>query len=148
MSQALTPRLVARDVAAAIEWYGAVFGARQVERYTLPDGAIAHAAIEVYGSRVAFAEAAPKWHNHDPVALGGSPVILSLEVDDPDAVFARALAHGARVIFPLADQPYGQRDGRFVDPFGHVWLIWKDVERLSPDEIQQRMAAYDPATDC
>ncbi len=142
MPHPLTPRLVVRDVAAAIDWYIAAFGAKEIERYTLPDGAIAHAAIELHGAQVAFAEAAPKWHNHDPQALGGSPVLLSLEVDDPDALVEKAVAHGSTVIFPLADQPYGHRDGRIRDPFGHLWLVWKEVERLTPAEIQARMAAY------
>lgn len=142
MSHPLTPRLVVRDAADAIAWYLDAFEGCEIERYTLPDGALAHAAIEVHGARIAFAEAAPKWHNHDPLSLGGSGVILSLEVPDPDAVFTRALARGAKAIFPLADQPYGHRGGRLQDPYGHVWLIWKDVEQLSPAEVQKRMAAY------
>lgn len=142
MPSSLIPRLVVSDAAAAIRWYGEAFGAKEVERYTLPDGGIAHAAVDIGGARLDLADAAPQWQTHDPHHFGGTPVALSLEVDDPDAAFERALACGAEVVFPLATQPYGHRAGRVLDPFGHPWILWKDVEGLSPEQIQARMAAY------
>jgi len=138
----LSPRLVVASAAEAITWYTDAFGAEERERYTLPDGSIAHALLELEGATFALTDAAPQWNSKSPRDLGGSPVVLSLEVDDPDAAFERAVGHGAEVVFPLDTQPYGHRGGRVCDPFGHLWIIWKDVEQLSPDEVQKRMAAY------
>ncbi len=138
----LTPRLIVPDAPAAIAWYVDTLGARELERYTLPDGGVAHAALAVEGGVFALTEAAPHWHNRDPRDLGGSPVILSLKVADPDATVARAVERGASVVFPLADQPYGHRGGRIADPFGHLWIVFRVIEDLTPDQIQARMAAY------
>lgn len=138
----LSPRLVVRDAAKALAWYADAFGAVELERYTLPDGGIAHAALAVDDGVFALTEAEPKWNSRDPHDLGGSPVALSLKVADPDAFVTRAVERGATVVFPLADQPYGHRGGRIADPFGHLWIVWKVIEALTPDQIQARMAAY------
>jgi uncharacterized glyoxalase superfamily protein PhnB len=137
----LTPRLVVAGAADAIAFYRAVFGARELERYTMPEGSIVQAALAIGEAVIALTDAAPDFHNRDPKDLGGSPVILSLEVDDPDATAAEAVRRGAKVIFPIADQFYGYREGRIEDPFGHVWILSKLLEELSPEEIQRRVDA-------
>lgn len=74
-----------------------------------------------------------------PTTLGGSGVILQLVVDDADAVGAAMQAAGATVIFEMADQTYGYRQGRLADPFGHHWLLSQDIEELTPAETQRRL---------
>ena len=124
MNNSITPKLIVRGAADAIAFYVEVFAAREQERHG-QRGRIVNATLTVGGSSFALADEAPQWHNHAPVSLGGTPVILTLHVDDPDAVCARAVARGAKVIFPIADQSYGHRAGRIQDPFGHVWILDK-----------------------
>lgn len=138
----LTPRLVVAGATEAISFYEAVFGARELERYATPDGRVVHAALALGDAVLALTDAAPESQNTDPRALGGSPVILTLEVDDPDAVAEEIVRRGGRVIFPIADQFYGHREGRIEDPYGHVWILSKLLEELSPEEIQRRVDAF------
>ena len=135
----ITPRLIVSDASRAIPFYIEVFGARELERYTSEEGRVIHAALELAGSTVALVDEAPHWHNLAPTSLGGSAVILSLELEDPDAVCARAVALDARVIFPVADRDYGRREGRIQDPFGHLWILSKTIETLTLDEIARRV---------
>jgi PhnB protein len=134
----ITPRLIVLQADRAIQFYVDVFSARVLERYASADGQVVHAALQIGSSVLALADEAPDWHNRSPASLGDSPVLLTLEVDDPDAVCARAVASGATVIFPIADQYYGHREGRIQDPFGHVWILSKVIEQLDPDEIARR----------
>lgn len=96
----------------------------------------AASAIEFY-KKAEF----PEWGNRSPESLGGSPVIIHLYVPDVDALAARAIAAGAKLLIPVADQFYGDRSGRLADPFGHVWIIATHKEDVSPEEIQKRYAA-------
>jgi PhnB protein len=103
----LYPFLAVRDVDAAVAFYGRAFGAtEQRERVRAPDGPQV-AVLSIAGHSVGVA--------------------ISLHVDDPDAVAAAAIAAGASEMFPVADQPYGLRQGRVVDPFGHHWLIGRPL---------------------
>lgn len=136
----LTPRLIVESSAEAIDFYRDVFGAEELERYATPDGKVVHAAISVDGAVIALADETPEWHNEAPARLGGSPVILTLMCDDPDAIAELAVTRGARVVFPIDDQFYGHREGRIVDPFGHVWILSKIVRKMSPQEIQRAVA--------
>lgn len=135
----LMPRLVVVRSDDAITFYEAVFGARVTERFATPDGHVVHAALAIGDAVVAVTDAAPDWNNDDPRALGGSPVILRLALDDPDAVAAEAVRRGAKVVFPVQDQSYGYREGRIEDPFGHLWILSKRIEDLTPEEIRRRM---------
>jgi PhnB protein len=137
----LVPRLVVADAPAAIAWYVDALGARELVRHATKEGRIVHAELEVLGALLYVVEQEPAWHNHAPPSLGGSPVLLCLDVEEVDALGARMEAKGAKVIFPIADQFYGERGGRLQDPFGHVWLIAKTIEELSPEEMNERMAA-------
>jgi PhnB protein len=123
----LYPFLAVRDVAAAISFYGQAFGATEVgERLVAPDGRIV-AEIEIDGERIGLASEAPELGTPSPETAGATTVRLSLSVDDPDAVAGRAVGAGATLMFPVADQPYGLRQGRVVDPFGHHWLIGRPL---------------------
>jgi PhnB protein len=139
----LTARLVVKDAVRAIAWYVEHLGARDILRYATKEGSIVHAEIEVAGALVYLVEESRGWHNHAPPSLGGTPVLLALEVDDVDGLAARMVAGGATVIFPIADQFYGERGGRLQDPFGHVWMVSKVIEHLSPEEMQRRMDAFE-----
>lgn len=120
----ITAKLIVRDAPRAIAWYVDVFAAREQQRHE-DDGKVVNAELTLGESTLTLAEEARHWHNHAPPSLGGSAVILNLEVDDPDRVCARAVERGAKVIFPVNDQYYGHRAGRIEDPFGHVWILFK-----------------------
>lgn len=120
----ITPFLTVRNAAQAIEFYGKAFGAKEVSRLTTPSGQIV-AEIAIDEQLVGIVDENPRAFNMSPQALGGTSVRISLIVDDPDAVAARALGAGATEVFPVADQPYGMRQGRVQDPYGHHWLIGK-----------------------
>ena len=122
-TNALSPFLSVRDVAAAVDFYRAAFGAAEVgERLHAPDGSVV-ALLEIDGFTVGLATERPDLQTPSPETAGGTTVRISLHVDDPDAAAARAVAAGAHELFPVADQPYGLRQGRVVDPFGHHWLL-------------------------
>jgi PhnB protein len=133
--------LVVRNAKAAIEFYGHVFGAKHRYSLIMPDGGIAHAEFKIGDALLMISDENPQWGSKSPETLGGSPVTLNVIVDDPDATLAKAEKAGAKVIFPVADQFYGFRSGRFQDPFGHVWIVSKVLEELSPKEMQKRMDA-------
>ena len=119
----LYPVVAVQDVDAAVAFYAAAFGAVEVgERLVAPNGSQV-AVLEIAGHRLGVATAAPDLGTPSPETAAATTVRLSLHVDDPDAATARAIAAGATEMFPVADQPYGLRQGRVVDPFGHHWLI-------------------------
>jgi PhnB protein len=137
----LYPRLVVNGADAALAFYANAFGGEVTERFTDPDGRVVHAMVNLDGVRFAVKDA----DGHDPAPVtGGVPVIIALYVDDPDAVAARMVDHGATVIFAVDDQPYGERGGRLADPFGHLWMVACRTEALTGSQIQERTTAmYD-----
>ena len=138
---AITPYLVIKGAAAAIEFYKKAFGATELVRMPQPDGRVGHAELKIGDSVVMMADEFPEMETVGPQTLGNSPVGLLLYVDNADAVFAKAVSLGAKVKKPLADQFYGDRNGTLEDPFGHKWTIGSHVEDVSPEEIKRRMAA-------
>ena len=118
---ALYPFLAVRDTDAAIEFYAKAFGATVRERVEATDVVVA--VLEIHGMPFGVATEAPQFGTPSPETAGATTVRVSLHVDDPDAAAARAIEAGATEMFPVADQPYGLRQGRVVDPFGHHWLI-------------------------
>ena len=137
---AAAPMLAIKGAADAIEFYKMAFGARELFRLTYSDGKIAHAEIEIGKALVMLSEEDLRY-NTSPMTLGGTSVILHLVVPDVDALFAAALAAGAREIFPVRDQFYGDRSGRLQDPFGHMWIVATRKEEVSPEEMQRRLDA-------
>ena len=135
----ITPYLMVRDGARAIAFYREAFGAQEVMRFNDPNGRIAHAEIRIGDSHVMLADENEGFVG--PQTLGGAGVSLVLYVADVDATFAQAVAAGATVRRPVADQFYGDRMGTLADPFGHVWSIGTHREDVSLDEMQRRMAA-------
>lgn len=132
------PYLSIRGAVDAIEFYKKAFGAEEVLRLTQPDGRIGHAELDINGAKIYLADEFPEMGFNSPESLGGSPVQISLQVEDADSVARRAVAAGAVVVRPVADQFYGARSGHFRDPFGYTWVISTLTERLSPQEMQRR----------
>ena len=122
----IAPMLSVRNGARAVEFYKAAFGAVELLRVEDPGGAVV-AQLAVDGAVFWLADESPEHKNFSPETLGGGTVRLVLVTDDPDALFARAVAAGATVVWPVADQPYGWRVGRVADPFGHHWEIGKPL---------------------
>ena len=121
----LYPFLAVRDTDEAVRFYAEAFGATVRERFEAPGTVVA--VLEIDGMPFGVATEAPQLGTPSPETAGATTVRVSLHVDDPDAAAARAIAAGAKEMFPVADQPYGLRQGRVVDPFGHHWLIANGV---------------------
>jgi len=138
---AVTPYLIVNDGARAIEFYKKAFGATELFRMAGPDGKIGHAEIKIGDSPIMLADEVPAMGHRSPQSLGGSPVSILLYVEDVDAVFNQAVAAGAKVARPVADQFYGDRTGGVTDPFGHAWYIATHKEDVSSEELQKRAAA-------
>jgi PhnB protein len=122
----LTPMLTVRNGAEAVEFYKKAFGATEVSRAKTPTGQIV-AEMSIEGQAFFVVDENPPAFNLSPKTLGGTTVRISLIVDEPDQATQRALDAGATVVFPIADQPYGLRQGRVQDPYGHHWLIGKPL---------------------
>ncbi len=137
----LTPHLVCRGAAAAIDFYGRAFGAIEQFRLPGPDGRLIHACVRIGDSRLFLVDEMPEHGALGPQALKGSPVTIHLQVQDADATFARAVAAGATVTMPLADMFWGDRYGRVVDPFGHHWSVATHMREVSREEMVTAMQA-------
>jgi PhnB protein len=138
----VTPRLVVSNGVEAIEFYRSAFGAEEVvERFAGPDGELIHAEVRIGDSIVMITEdagdAAPA---RAPQSLGG--VVSAIMVtywENVDAAWERAIGAGAEVVYPLADQFYGERGGRLRDPYGQQWMLSQRIEHLSHEEIARRV---------
>jgi PhnB protein len=122
----LTPMLTVRNAAAAVDFYCRVLDAEELSRLQAPTGQLV-IEVSVQGNRFFVVDENPSAENLSPKALGGTTVRLNLIVDDPDALADRMVNSGGRLIFPVADQPYGLRQGRVADPEGHHWLLGRPL---------------------
>ncbi|WP_437950632.1 VOC family protein [Sorangium sp. So ce296] len=138
----VVPHLVVAGASDAIAFYKKAFGAIEKLRLADPErgGAIVSAELVIGDSVITLADEAPQWNARGPKALGGSPIVITLNVEDPDAVAARAIKAGAKIIYPINDQLYGRREGRIEDPFGYQWKLSAVIEDVSVEEMQARMA--------
>lgn len=136
----VSPHLSISGAAGAIDFYKSVLGASERMRMATPDGAIAHAEIEIGGSIIMIGDEVPGGQDRSPKTLGGSPVALYVYVEDVDDVFRRALDAGAQVVKEPDDRFYGDRIAMFDDPFGHRWNIATHTEDVPPEEMEQRAA--------
>ena len=140
-SPALAPHLVCDGAADAIEFYKRAFGAEEVMRLPGPDGRLMHGAVVINGATVMLTDENKEWGALGPLTLGGSPVTLNLAVPDADAAFERAVAAGATVVMPLADQFWGDRYGIVRDPFGYSWALLTPLRQVSEAELREAAAA-------
>jgi PhnB protein len=129
----ITPMLSVPDPEEAVRFYKEAFDATEREFQRIPGGAV-YAELAVGDALFAVTTEAAEYGNLGPRALGGTSVRFNLIVPDPDDVAERSVAAGARIIFPIADQPYGFRQGRIEDPFGHQWLIGRPLQDAQPAE--------------
>ncbi len=131
----LTPYLIVKDGAAAIEFYKAAFDAIVREQMMTGDGRVRHAELMIGDSPVMLGE-------HDDVEIQATPhyapVSLYAYVADADAVFAKAVAAGATVVAPVTQKFYGNREGGVTDSFGITWWLATRIEELTEEEMKQR----------
>jgi PhnB protein len=136
-SGTIIAHLVVDDATKALDFYKNGFGAEIKGVHKTPDGKVMHAELSVGGARLMLADEFPGASS--PKKLGGSPVVLNLYVpEDVDSLFKQAVAAGATVAMPLADQFWGDRYGQVTDPFGHRWALGQHVEDVAPDEMERR----------
>ncbi len=137
----LTPHLIAKGAARALEFYKKAFGATELMRHEGPQGKIMHAELKIGNSIFMLADEFPEIGAVSPESAGGCPVSFYVYVEDVDKVFAQAIAAGAKQKEPVTVEFYGDRRGGMTDPFGHVWFIATHVEDVSPEELKKRAAA-------
>lgn len=139
----VTPSLVVTPCAEAIDFYIEAFGAEEIEpRMTGPDGNVGHAEIRIGESVIMLADEWPGGPTQAPTSLGGSTGALFIYTDDVDALWERALAAGAEVVFPLEMQFYGDKSGRVEDPYGHTWGLSQQIEEIGAEEMERRMTEF------
>jgi PhnB protein len=141
----VTPYLCCRNAGAAIDFYKKAFGATELMRMPAPGDKVGHAEIQIGDARVMLADEFAEMGFLSPQSIGGSPVMMHIYVEDVDATVPKAVAAGAKVKRPVADQFYGDRGGEIEDPFGHRWYVSTHKEDVSPEEMQKRMAAMSGA---
>ncbi len=137
----ITPYLIIKGAAQAIEYYKKVFGATEVVRMDGPDGKVGHAELKIGDSRIMVADENPSMgQGHaSATSIGASPVSLYLYLPDVDRVIQRAAAEGAKILKPVQDQFYGDRSGFIQDPFGHLWGVATHIEDVAPKDMKERM---------
>jgi PhnB protein len=140
----VTPYLIVRGAAKALDFYQRAFGAAELMRVPGPEGKIMHAEIKIGNSIIMLADEFPERGATSPETIGGTSVGLALYVEDVDAVFRQAIAAGGKEVRAVANQFYGDRSGTLLDPFGHKWTITTHVEDVSTEEMNRRMAAMKP----
>ncbi|MBN1240001.1 MAG: VOC family protein [Gammaproteobacteria bacterium] len=129
------------DTAAALDFYARAFGAKEQFRLTEPSGRIGHAQMQIGPVTIMLSDEYPELGIRGPRSVGETTVTLHIHASDVDRLFEQAVAAGATVLRPLADQFYGERSGTVRDPFGHEWLLGGETEKVSPEEMQRRYTA-------
>ena len=143
----ITPYLVIKGAAQAIEYYKKVFGASELFRMDGPDGKVGHAELQIGTSRIMLADENPSMGQGHASAstIGASPISLYLYMPDVDNVVEQAVAAGAKVLKPVQDQFYGDRSGFIQDPFGHLWGVATQVEDVAPEQLEKQAQKARPA---
>jgi PhnB protein len=137
----LIPHIVVSNAAAAIDFYKAAFGAVELARHADPNSnKLMHAALQINGGVIMLNDdfcSSMNEKSQTAEALGGCPITIHLQVEDAEDAWVKALAAGAKVKFPLADQFWGDRYGQLRDPFGIYWSIGQTIAKLTPEEIAE-----------
>lgn len=143
---AITPHIVVQGADDAVSFYRDAFGAREVDRIEIPDGRIMSAHLQVGDGNLYLADEFPEWGVVAPPTIGGTAVVLALDVPDADAAFAMAIAAGAEVTQPVADMFWGDRHGQLADPFGHRWNISQHLRDVPhAEQVAAAAAMFAPA---
>ena len=133
----VTPHLVIKDCAKALDFYVKALGAQEIYRSMMPDGRVMHAMIQVGNSIVMMAGEFPEMGAVGPNKLGGTPVALHVYTEDADKLFKKAVDAGATPIMPISDTFWGDRYGQIQDPYGHRWAIATHTKDVSPQEMEK-----------
>ncbi len=142
-NHSITPYLVVKDAARAIEFYKRAFGAEELGRMTGPGGrGVMHAEIKIGDSRVMLSDEFPGAGCSSPQSLGGTTCQLYLYVPDVDSAYQQAVSAGASADMPVSDMFWGDRFGKLSDPFGHEWALATRKEDVSPQELKKRSDAF------
>ena len=141
----VTPYLIVKGAAQAIDYYKKVFGATELMRMDAPDGKVGHAELRIGDSVIMLADENVAMGNRSAESIGASPVSLYVYLPDVDKTFEKAVSGGAKILKPVEDQFYGDRSGFLRDPFGHLWGIATHKEDVSAQEIEKRMKQMQPA---
>ncbi len=131
----ITPHIVVRGAERAAGFYRDAFGAEELDRVPTPNGSLMSVQLRIGDGTLHLADEFPEMGVLAPPSIGGTPVVLSLDVSDADAVFAQAVAAGAEVRQPLEDMFWGDRHGQLEDPFGHRWNISQHLRDVPHDEV-------------
>jgi PhnB protein len=137
----VTPYLIVKGAAKAIDFYKNALGASELMRFPGPNNTVMHAEIKIGDSVIMLADERDGTPYRSPSAASGVPVSLMIYVEEVDKVFNQAVSLGAKSTSAVQDQFYGDRSGNLTDPFGHVWTIATHKEDVSSEEMQRRMAA-------
>ncbi|MFO7177816.1 MAG: VOC family protein [Pseudomonadota bacterium] len=135
----LTPFLVMKDAAKAMAFYEQALGAKELYRFAMPNGKIAHAEMQIGDSRFMLADEAPEFGAKSLASIGGSPIGLHVYTENVDALAERFVKAGGVVVRPVENKFYGDRSGDFRDPEGYQWTLSQHVEDVSPEEMERRM---------
>jgi PhnB protein len=139
-SSAVMPRLFCRDPGVELEFCKTTFRAEELVRRPGPDGGISHALIKIGGEMIMIESEWPGFANRAPQMDGSSPVAIFIYIEDVDKAMERAVAGGAKILVPAANQFWGDRIGWIMDPSGHVWTIATRVEETTEEQRQERLA--------
>jgi PhnB protein len=139
-ARAITPHIVVRDAARAVQWYKQAFGAEERSRVPLPGGKLMSVELWFGDSVVMVADEFPEMGVCSPQTVGGTSTVLNLATDDVDALWRRALDAGAEVLHPLRDQFWGDRQGQLTDPYGHRWGLAQHLRDIAHEEIVRAAA--------
>jgi PhnB protein len=140
-SSVIMPRLFCRDAAAEMDFCAAVFGATELNRRLGPDGKVAHGLLTITGEMLMIESEWPGFPSRAPNLDGSSPVGIFVYVEDVDATVERAVARGAKILYPVQNQFWGDRMGWVMDPQGHVWTIASRIEETTKEERDERWDA-------
>jgi len=137
----LTPHLIIKGAAKAIDFYKKAFGAEEMSRMPTPDGRLIHACLKFGNSTLFLCDEFPEsgCGGASPQTLNNSHATMHVFVDDVDTAFQRAIDAGATAVMPPQDMFWGDRYGRLVDPFGQPWSLATHKEDLTPEEIKKGM---------
>jgi PhnB protein len=139
-SSVVIPRLFCRDVAGAIDFCVATFAAVELGRRPGPDGNVVHALLTIGPAMLMIEAEWPQLPSRAPTPDGSSPVVIFVYVEEVDRTVERAIALGAKLLFPAQDQFWGDRTAWIMDPSGHVWTIASRIEEPTEEVRQERWA--------
>jgi PhnB protein len=138
----VTPSLVIRNAAGALDFYKKAFDAKEVYCLATPEGKVLHAEMQIGDSRIMMSDEFPEWQSFAPQSIGGTPATLLIYVDDVDAAYQQALGAGASKMSEPADQFWGDRMAGLYDPYGHRWSLATHIEDVTPEEVGRRAEKF------